>query len=90
MAESFHCSPEKITILLIGYVSIQNKTFFKKEKENEGEPLVQFHAWESIKQREEKGKSGEYANPNFPEKWGQAKFKSKESDKIETITLNQL
>ena len=30
--------------LLTGYSPIQNKTFFKKEKENEGEPLVQFHA----------------------------------------------
>lgn len=44
VSESFHCSPENITILLIGYISVQNKTFLKREKENEGEPLVQFHA----------------------------------------------
>lgn len=37
----------------------------------------------------EKGKV-EICKSNFPAKWGQAKFKSKESDKIETITLNQL
>ena len=29
MSESLHCAPETITTLLISYISIQNKTFFK-------------------------------------------------------------
>ena len=32
MAESLCCPPETITILLIGYTSIQNKKFNKKRK----------------------------------------------------------
>ena len=32
MAESLVCSPETITTLLIGYIPIQNKKFFKKKK----------------------------------------------------------
>ena len=31
MAESFHCSSETITTLLIGYTPIQNQKLFKKE-----------------------------------------------------------
>jgi len=31
MAESLHCSPETITILLIGYIPIQNKKFKRKK-----------------------------------------------------------
>ena len=34
MAESLHCSPETITILLIGYIPIQN-VFGVKERERE-------------------------------------------------------
>ena len=30
IAESLHCSPETITVLLIGYTPIQNKKFSKK------------------------------------------------------------
>ena len=33
MAESFHCSPEVITTLLIGYTSMENKKFKLKKKE---------------------------------------------------------
>ena len=32
MAESFHCLPEAITILLIGYTSMENKKFKLKNK----------------------------------------------------------
>ena len=32
MAESFHCSPEVITTLLIGYTSMENKKFKLKKK----------------------------------------------------------
>ena len=32
MAEFFHCLPETITTLLIGYTPIQKKTFKKKKK----------------------------------------------------------
>ena len=31
MAESLHCSPETVIILLIGYTPIKNKKVFKKE-----------------------------------------------------------
>ena len=31
MAESLHCSPETITTLLIGYTSVQNKKFRKRQ-----------------------------------------------------------
>ena len=31
MAESFHCSPEAITTLLIGYTIIQNRKLFLKK-----------------------------------------------------------
>ena len=34
MAEPFHCSPETVTTLLIGYTPTQNKMFKKKEKNN--------------------------------------------------------
>ena len=30
MAESFRCSPQTITTLLIGYIPIQNKKLFKR------------------------------------------------------------
>ena len=30
MTESFHCSPETITTLLISYITIQNNTFLKR------------------------------------------------------------
>ena len=40
MTESLHCSPEIITILLIGYIPIQKKKFKKKDLDFPGGLLV--------------------------------------------------
>ena len=37
VAESLHCSPETVTVLLIGYTPIQNKKLKKNETEAFGE-----------------------------------------------------